>query len=210
MLESHILEAVDLLDLLLVSDLVNTALGQHGIPPIEKEVVADQLEPRGDDDAAILGHALLQQDAKLLLSDPLDIANLVGAGVDVNELLVLRAHEKDVVDLVLTPGLIRRSKVVNAGQEVEVIQRNILGLNSQLVEQLALGSSTNTQVVLLNQLIRGVEGVGAAGVGPCVGEGDLFGRTLLQQELGAVSREQEDRESTVKKVVRQNVLHQVA
>lgn len=203
------LQAEDLLDLLGASNLGNVTLLQHSVPPGEQELVTDKLEPRSDNDAASGGEALLQKNLKLILGHPADIADLVGDGLHVDELLVLRAHEENVIDLVLAPGLVRGSHVVNAGQEVELVQGHILSLDAKLVEELALGSSADTQVILLDQLVLNVEGVRAASVGPCVGESDLLAGTLLQQELGSVGREQEDGEGTVQKTAH-NVGHQVA
>lgn len=207
---SFFLQAEDLLDLLGASNLGNVTLLQHSVPPGEQKVVANKLEPRGDNDAVLVLDALLQDNLELILGDPLDSTDLVLAGVHVDKLLVLRTHEQDVVDLVLTPDLVRSGHVVNAGQEVELVQGHILSLDAELVEELALGSSSDTQVILLDQLISNVERVGAASVGPCVGESDLLVGALLQQELGSVGREQEDGEGTVQKAVVLNVGHQMA
>lgn len=84
----------------------------------------------------------------------------------------------------LTPLSVAGSLVVNSGQEVELLERNLLLLDAQLVVKLALSGpldAINGILEARSRLGGDVEGVGAAGVGPHVGEGDLLGGALLEE-----------------------------
>lgn len=108
----------------------------------------------------------------------------------------------------LSPLAIARGLVVDSGEELEFIQGHLLGLDAQLVVQLALRGALHTQdcsVQFRPSLARDAQGVRAAGVGPHVGEGDFLGGTLLKQQA-LVGIEQEDGEGTVEKALI-NVCH---
>ena len=111
----------------------------------------------------------------------------------------------------LTPLAITRGLVVDAGEELEFLQRYLLRLDSQLVVQFPLRRALHPQdsrIQLSTSLTRNSKRVGAASVGPHIGEGDLLGGALLQQET-VVGVEQEDRECTVEETL-VDVGHQVA
>lgn len=113
--------------------------------------------------------------------------------------------------LVFTPLAITRSLVVNSGEEFKLVQGHLLGLDAQLVAQLPLRRalhSNNGGIQLGASLSRNPKRVGAAGVGPHVGEGNLLGGALLQQQA-LVGVEEEDGKGTVKKTL-VDVGHQVA
>jgi hypothetical protein len=102
-----------------------------------------------------------------------------------------------------TPLSITRSLVVDAGQEVEVLEGNLLLLDTQFMLKLALGSSLDTSDRVLKSrtsLGRDVKRVGAASIGPHVGEGDLLGGALLKEELVFVV-EEEDGEGAMKEAL---------
>ena len=105
--------------------------------------------------------------------------------------------------LVLTPLSVTGSLVVNTGKEVEVLERYLLLLDAQLMLKLALSGSLHTSNRVLKSrasLSWDVKRVGAAGVGPHVGEGDLLGSALLKEKLVLVV-EEEDGEGTVKETL---------
>ena len=110
-----------------------------------------------------------------------------------------------------TPLSVAGGLVVDSGQELEVLEGNLLGLDAQLVLQLAARSSLDA-INGVGQVGAGLtgdsQGVRAARVGPHVGEGDLLGGTLLEQELVLVV-EEEDGEGAVEETL-VNVGHQVA
>jgi len=104
---------------------------------------------------------------------------------------------------VLTPLSVTGSLVVNTGKEVEILERYLLLLDAQLMLKLALSGSLDTSNRVLKSrtsLSWDVKRVGAAGVGPHVGEGDLLGSALLEEELVLVV-EEEDGEGTVKETL---------
>ena len=89
--------------------------------------------------------------------------------------------------------------VVDAGQEVEVLEWNLLWLNAELVLQLATRSVFDTRNgvwKVVTALSWNTQRVRAAGVGPHIWEGDLLGSALLEQEL-VVLVEKEDGECAV-------------
>ncbi|KAI6769309.1 hypothetical protein HG531_010413 [Fusarium graminearum] len=111
----------------------------------------------------------------------------------------------------LTPHSVTGSLVVNTGQEVKVLEGDLLLLDTQFMLKLALGSSLDTRDRVLESgtsLGRDVKRVRAASVGPHVGEGDLLGGALLEEELVLVVKE-EDGEGTVKEAL-VNVGHEMA
>jgi hypothetical protein len=74
--------------------------------------------------------------------------------------------------------------VVDARQEVEVLQRHLLLLDTELVVQLPLRSVLDAKHSIREGragLVGHVQGVRAACVGPHIGEGDLFRSALLQK-----------------------------
>lgn len=100
---------------------------------------------------------------------------------------------------------------MDSGEEFKLVQGHLLGLDAQLVVQLPLRCTLhpkNGGVQLGASLSRDPKRVGAAGVRPHVGEGDLLGGALLQQQA-LVGVEEEDRKGTVKKAL-VDVGHQVA
>lgn len=100
---------------------------------------------------------------------------------------------------------------MNTSEELELVQRHLLGLNSQLVIQLPLSGALHALdcgIQLSTGLTGDTQGVRAAGVGPHVGESDLLGGALLEQEA-VVGIEQEDGECAVQETLI-NVGHQVA
>jgi hypothetical protein len=94
---------------------------------------------------------------------------------------------------------------------MEVLKGNLLLLDTQFVLELALGSSLDTGNRVFERgtsLGRDVERVRAASVGPHIGEGDLLGSALLEEELVLIV-EEEDRKGTVKETL-VNVGHEMA
>lgn len=113
--------------------------------------------------------------------------------------------------LVLTPLAITRRLVVNSGEELKLVQRHLLRLDAQLMVQFPLRSTlhTNYSSVQLRASFSGnSQWVGAAGVGPHVGEGDFLGGALLQEQA-FVGVEQEYGKRTVEETF-VDVGHQVA
>lgn len=111
----------------------------------------------------------------------------------------------------LSPFAITGRLVVDAGEELKLVQRHLLRFDTKLVFQLALRRALHAQhgrIELRARLSRDAQGMGAAGVRPHVGEGDLLGRTLLKQQT-LVRVEKEYGESTVEEAAI-NVGHQVA
>ncbi len=118
-----------------------------------------------------------------------------------------------LLTLVLAPFPVAGSLVVDARQEVEVIQRHLLLLDAQLVVQLPLCRSFDALDRIRQcgaRLAGHTEGMRAARIGPHVGEGDLLYGTLLEKEtVGVFGVEEEDAEGAVEEA-RANVGHQVA
>lgn len=113
--------------------------------------------------------------------------------------------------LVLAPFPVARGLVVDTGQEAEVLQRHLLLLDAELVVQLALGGVLDAQDGVREvraRLVGHVQGVRAARVCPHVGEGDLLGGALLEEELVLVV-EEEDGEGAVEEPL-VDVGHKVA
>lgn len=110
-----------------------------------------------------------------------------------------------------TPLPIAGGLVVDSGEKLELVQWHLLGLDAQLVVQFPLRSALHTQdcsVQFRTSLSGNSQRVGAAGIGPHVGEGDLLGGALLQEQT-LVGIEQENGKGTVKETL-VNVGHQVA
>lgn len=100
---------------------------------------------------------------------------------------------------------------MNTGKEVEVVKGDLLDLDAKLVVELALGSALSTRdgVNEVGASLAGdAERVRAAGVGPHVGERNLLGGSLLEEELVLVV-EEEDGKGAVKEAL-VDVGHQVA
>lgn len=113
--------------------------------------------------------------------------------------------------LVLAPLAVTRRLVVDASQEVEVLERHLLLLDTELVFQLPLGGVLDTKNGIWQvgtRLVGHVQGVGAASVGPHVGEGNLLRGALLQEQL-VVTVEEKNRESPVEETL-VDVRHEVA
>ena len=116
-----------------------------------------------------------------------------------------------LLTLVLAPFAVARRLVVDAGQKVEVLERHLLLLDTELVVQLPLRSILDATDGVLEGgagLVGHVERVGAAGVGPHVGEGDLFRGALLQEQLVLVVEEENGEGSVQEALV--DVRHKVA
>lgn len=116
-----------------------------------------------------------------------------------------------LLTLVLAPLAIARGLVVDAGQEVEVVEGHLLLLDTELMIQLAprrILDATDGVGQVGSRFGRHVQRVGAARVGPHVGEGNLFRRALLQKQLVLVV-EEEDGEGSVEEAL-VDVGHKVA
>jgi hypothetical protein len=134
-----------------------------------------------------------------LRGNVLSISDLVLIDVKVD----VGLDEENVVNLMLTPHSVTGSLVVNAGQEVEVLERDLLLLDTQFVLKLALGSSLDTSDGVLKSrtsLGRDMKRVRAASVGPHIGEGNLLGSALLEEKFVFVVKE-ENGEGTVKEAL---------
>ena len=110
-----------------------------------------------------------------------------------------------------TPLAVAGSLVVDAGQEVEVLYGDLFLLDAEFVLELSLGGALGALdgVRQVGARLRGdVQRVGAAGVGPHVGEGDLFRGALLEEELVLIV-EEEDGEGAVEQSL-VDVGHQMA
>lgn len=103
----------------------------------------------------------------------------------------------------LAPFPVARGLVVDPSEEVEVVERDLLRLYPQLVVKLATGGvlDAGDGVGEVGARLGGhAEGVRAAGVGPHVGEGDLFRGALLEEQLVLVV-EEEDGEGSVEEAL---------
>lgn len=99
----------------------------------------------------------------------------------------------------LPPLPITRRLIMDAREELELVQWDLLRRNPQLLLQLSLGSALDTQdrSIQLGSCFTGdTQRVRAACVGPHVREGDLLRRTLLQEQP-FVRVEEEDGECAV-------------
>ncbi len=111
----------------------------------------------------------------------------------------------------LSPLAIARRLVVNPSEEVEVLNRHLLLLDAELVLELPLSRALHALDALGEvraHLGGDAQRVGAAGVGPHVGESDLLFGALLQEEAVLIV-EQEDGECAVEETL-VDVGHQVA
>lgn len=111
----------------------------------------------------------------------------------------------------LSPLAIAGGLVVDSGEEFEVLNGDLLGLDTQLVVELSLRGALYTQyrsIKLCASLTGDAKRVGAASVGPHIGERDFLGGTLLEQQA-LIRVEQEYGEGTVEETL-VNVGHQVA
>lgn len=198
------------MNLLLVHVLLEA--GVEVSPPLEEERVADELEPGSELEAGVLKQLL-----QTIGADILGRLDLVGAGVQVD----VGLDEQDVVDwgdglaemrnrtiadihtLVLAPFAVAGSLVVDAGQEAKVLNGDLFLLDAQLVVELALGGALDAHdgVGEVGARLAGdAQRVGAAGVCPHVGEGDLLGGALLEQQLVLIV-EQEDGKGAVQETL---------
>lgn len=114
--------------------------------------------------------------------------------------------------LVLSPLSVTAWRlIVDAGQEVEVLEWNLLWLDTKLVLQLATSSVLDTRNGIwkvITTLSWNTQRVRAASVGPHIWEGNLLGSALLEQEL-VVLVEEEDGECAVEETL-VDVGHKVA
>lgn len=105
--------------------------------------------------------------------------------------------------LVLAPFTVAGGLVVDSCQEVKVLERDLLLLDTQLVVELSLRRALDA-VDGVGQgrarLARDVQRVGAASVGPQVGEGNLLFGALLEEQLVLVV-EEEDGEGSVEEAL---------
>lgn len=111
----------------------------------------------------------------------------------------------------LAPLPIASRLVVDACEEMEVLQRHLLLLDAQLVVQFPLRGVLDAGDALFEirpGLARNHEWVRAARVGPHVGKGDFLGGALLQEELVLVI-EEEDRKGSVEETF-VDVAHEMA
>lgn len=169
-------------NLLLVHVLIQA--GIEVLPPLKEHGVANELEPRCENQAGVVELLL-----ELLRSDVLCISDLVPVNVEID----VGLDEEDVVNLVLTPLAVAGGLVVDSGEEMEILKGNLLLLDTQLVLKLALSSSLDTGDRVFKgsaSLGRDVERMGAASVCPHIGKGDLFGCALLKEELVLVVEEE--------------------
>lgn len=156
----------------------------------------NELEPGCERSRVELGHENLE----LFRRNPLCVANLV----DVRFERDVGSDEEDVVDLVLTPDFVLVTvgcKVVDAGEVLELVERDLFGGDAELVVELALCCTTNTDLLCFLEFTFNGKGVRAAGVGPHVGKGDLLWCSSLQQELAGCGVEEEDGESTMQETL---------
>ncbi len=123
-----------------------------------------------------------------------------------------RYSSSGLLTLVLCPlSITARCLVVDAGQEVEVLEWHLLRLDTELVFQLAAGSVLHTRHglgQLRATLSWDTQWMGAAGVGPHIWESYLLGSTLLE-EKSVLGVEKEDRECAVEETF-VDVGHQMA
>lgn len=134
--------------------------GVEMAPPFEQHGVADKLEPRCELQVWLLEHFL-----KFGSGDIFGVADFVGIDVEIN----VRLDEEDIIDcivsqqfcihrqrqysqyerswhtLVFSPFSVTGGLVVYPGQELKLVEGNLLGLDAQLVVQLALSGSLDTQ-----------------------------------------------------------------
>lgn len=111
----------------------------------------------------------------------------------------------------LSPLAVTGSLVVDASEEFELLDWHLLGLDTQLVVQLPLRRTFHThncRIELGTGLTGDAKGMGAAGVSPHIGEGDLLGGALLEQK--AVLRVKEENGKGAVEETLVNVGHQVA
>jgi hypothetical protein len=112
---------------------------------------------------------------------------------------------------VLSPLAVARSLVVDAREEAEVLKRHLGRVDAQLVLELALGRALDARDSLLEvgaALAGDAQRVRAARVGPHVGESDLLGGALLEEQPVLVV-EEEDGEGAVEEAL-VDVGHEVA
>lgn len=182
------------------------------IPPLKQHSLTNQPEPRRVLQVGVLaalGLGVVEHLAQLVGTDPAGIPDLVF--VDVQRDIGL--DEQDVVDLMLAPFPVRGRKVVDAREEGEIRDGDLGGRDAQLVVQFALrgafGALDVRGQVAVAGLGRVCERVRAAGVGPHVGEGDLLGGALLEEQFLGRGVEDEGGEGAVQEAL-VDVAHQVA
>lgn len=187
-------------DLRLALVLLQTAV--QVIPPLKQHALANELEPRRELVRLVLEHCL-----QLVCRDVLRVAHLVRVDVQVN----VGLDEEDVINLVLAPLAVTGRLVVYSCEEVELLDWHLLGLDTKLLVKLALRRALDA----LDRKRQGgaslggnAQRVGAAGVGPEVGESDLLGGSLLEEQA-VLGVEEEDGECAVKEAF-VDVLHEVA
>lgn len=100
---------------------------------------------------------------------------------------------------------------MNAGQEVKVLERHLLLLDAELVIELALGRALDAHdgVGQVGARLAGdAQRVGAAGVCPHVGKGNLLGGALLEEQLVLVVEEEDGKGAVQETLV--DVGHEMA
>lgn len=94
----------------------------------------------------------------------------------------------------LSPLAVTGGLIVDASEELELLKRNLLLLDTQFVVQLALSSALGAGNSIGQRragLTRDSQRVRAASVGPHIGEGDLLGGALLEEQLILVVEEED-------------------
>ena len=184
----------------------------HGIPPFKQHALTDKAEPRRKLEIPPLTHLRLgitEQLPHLLLAHPRRVAHLV----HIYSQLGRSTDEENIVDLVLAPLAVRGREVVDAGEKVKGGGGHLRGRDAEFVTELALGGAFGALDAGGEVAVAGFGGVGqwvrAAGVGPHVGEGDLFAGALLEEELVRGWVEEEDAEGAVEEAL-VDVAHEVA
>lgn len=99
---------------------------------------------------------------------------------------------------------------MDLGQILEFVDGSLLARNAELVLQLPRGSDANTELLHLDLLFgKVIQRMRAAGVGPHVGESDLFRRALLEEKFAIGGPEYKCRECAMEQSLI-DVFHQMA
>mmetsp|Transcript_17637 Transcript_17637/g.25750 ORF Transcript_17637/g.25750 Transcript_17637/m.25750 type:complete len:457 (-) Transcript_17637:512-1882(-) len=132
---------VEAVDALHVHCLVGGESGLQALPPPHQPALLDDAEPGRPQQIWVSQHLV-----ELSHGHVLHILHLLRVRLQVH----LGLYEEDVVDLVFAPdgvgavGHRIRGVVVQAGQELELVQRHLGGVNAQLVQELAHGCPLST------------------------------------------------------------------
>jgi hypothetical protein len=172
------------------------------VPPLKQHALTNELEPWCELVRLVPEHVL-----ELGSGNVFRIANLVRVDLQVD----VGLDEQDVVDLVLAPLAITGCLVVYPREEVKLLNGHLFRVDAKLLLQLALRRALyalDGQGQGGASLGRDSQRVGAACVGPEIGECDLLGRSLLQEQA-VLGVEEEDGERAVQEAF-VDVLHEVA